>query len=262
MIHPTAIIHRSARLDATVSVGPYAVIGENVVIGEGTTVGPHAVIEAADIGKNCRIFPHASVGLAPQDLKYNNEPTRIVIGDRCTVREFVTLNRGTTATGKTVIGSDCLFMAYTHVAHDCVLGNGIIMANAATLGGHVEVGDYAVFGGISAVHQFTRIGRLAMIAGGAMVSQDVIPFGQAHDNRARLVGLNLVGMKRRGFSRDTIDEIKQAFKTLFMSSIPIGEAMDQLGASGPSDEVKELIAFIASSKRGICRPGNKEDSEE
>jgi UDP-N-acetylglucosamine acyltransferase len=140
MIHPTAIIHRSARLDAT-------------------------VIESAEIGKNCRIFPHASVGLAPQDLKYNNEPTKLIVGDRCTIREFVTLNRGTTATGKTVIGNDCLFMAYTHVAHDCVLGNGIIMANAATLGGHVEVGDYAVFGGISAVHQFTKIGRLAMIAG-------------------------------------------------------------------------------------------------
>jgi UDP-N-acetylglucosamine acyltransferase len=153
-------------------------------------------------------------------------------------------------------------MAYTHVAHDCVLGNGIIMANAATLGGHVAVGDNAFLGGLSAVHQFSRIGRLAMIAGGAMVSQDVIPFAQAHDNRARLVGLNLVGMKRRGFSRDMIEEIKQAYKTLFMSSIPMGEAMDQLAESGPSDEVKELLAFIAGSKRGICRPGSKEDSEE
>jgi UDP-N-acetylglucosamine acyltransferase len=195
-------------------------------------------------------------------MKYNNEPTSILIGDNCTVREFSTLNRGTGPGGQTIIGNDCLFMAYSHVAHDCILGKGIIMANAATLGGHVEVGDYAVFGGITAVHQFTRIGRMAMIAGGAMVSQDVIPFGQAHDNRARLVGLNLVGMKRRGFSRDTIEEIKQAYKTLFVSSIPIGEAMDQINASAPSPEVKELISFIADSKRGICRPSYKEDTEE
>jgi UDP-N-acetylglucosamine acyltransferase len=238
------------------------VIGEGAAIEDGTTVGAHAVIESATIGKNCRIFPHASVGLAPQDMKYNNEPTSIIIGDRCTVREFATLNRGTGPDGKTIIGNDCLFMAYSHVAHDCVLGNGIILANVATLGGHVEVGDYAVFGGITAVHQFTRIGRMAMIAGGAMVSQDVIPFGQVHDNRARLVGLNLVGMKRRGFSRETIEEIKQAYKTIFMSSIPMGEAMDQLNASGPSHEVKELVTFIANSKRGICRPCSKEDNEE
>ena len=262
MIHNTAIIHPSARISKNVEIGPYAVIGENTVIGSGTKVGSHALIECAEIGDNCVIFSHAAVGTAPQDLKYKNEPTKIIIGPNCSIREFTTLNRGTAASGKTVIGSDCLFMAYSHVAHDCRIGNGVIFANAATLGGHVEVGDGAVIGGIVAIHQFTRIGRLAMLAGGAMVSQDVIPFTQVHGNRAKLTGLNLVGIRRNPALKEALEDIKAAYRILFLSGIPMQEALDQLEASNPRPEVKEMIDFIHTSKRGFCRPDRKENSTE
>ena len=262
MIHPSAIVHRSARIAADVDIGPYAVIGENVAIGSGTVIGPSAIVECSEIGENCKIFSHAAVGTAPQDLKYKNEPTKLILGSNCMVREFTTLNRGTTASGKTEIGSNCLFMAYSHVAHDCRIGNGVIMANAATLGGHVEVGDNAFLGGIVAVHQFCRIGRLAMLAGGAMVSQDVIPFTQAHGNRAKLTGLNLVGIRRHPLVREALEDIKSAYRILFLSGIPMQEALDQLEASNPRAEVKEIIDFIHSSKRGFCRPGRKDEGEE
>ena len=262
MIHNTAIVHPSAKIAKDVEIGPYSIIGENAVIGKGTKIGAHAVVEYAEIGEGCNIFSHAAVGTPPQDLKYNNEPTKIIVGSNCLIREFVTLNRGTTASGKTVIGNNCLFMAYAHVAHDCIVGNNVIMANAATLGGHAEVGEYAVLSALMAVHQFTRIGRLAMIGGGAMVSQDILPFAQAQGDRARLAGLNLVGMKRRGFAPSTIEEIKSAYRTLFLSGLPMDEALDQLEATTPGGEVREMIAFIHNSKRGICRPLRKEITEE
>lgn len=262
MIHQTAIIHPTAQVHPSAEIGPYAVIGESCVIAAGVNVGSHAVVDHAEIGENTVIFNHASVGQAPQDLKYKGEPTKLIMGRNCQVREFTTLNRGTIASGKTVIGDNCLFMAYTHVAHDCVLGNGIIMANAATLGGHVHVDDNAFLGGIVAVHQFTRIGKLAMLAGGSMVSQDVLPFCQVHGNRARLVGLNLVGLKRRGLTLSMVEEIKSAYRTLFLSTLPMEEALDQLEAASPGPYVREMIDFIHSSKRGIARPAKKETEED
>jgi UDP-N-acetylglucosamine acyltransferase len=262
MIHTTAIIHAGAQIADDVAIGPYAVIGENVTIKNGVTIGSHAVVECAEIGEGCRIFSHAAIGTAPQDLKYNGEPTKLILGPRCSVREYVTLNRGTTAHGKTEIGADCLIMAYCHVAHDCIIGNSVIMANAATLGGHVEVGDHAVLSSMIAVHQFTRIGALAMIGGGSMVSQDILPFAQCQGDRARLVGLNLVGLRRAGYKSDDIEDIKMAYRTLFLSSITMEEALDQLEASNPGPDVRAMIDFIHSSKRGIARPSRKETVEE
>ncbi len=262
MIHPTAIIHPSAIIENEVTVGPYAVIGEDTILRRGSRVGAHSLVEFADIGEQAVIFNNASIGTAPQDLKYNGEKTRFFLGKRTVVREFASLNRGTTASGKTVVGDDCLIMAYSHVAHDCRVGNNVIMANAATLGGHVEVGDRAVLGGIVAVHQFTRVGTLAMIGGGSMVSLDILPFAQAQGNRAKLAGLNVVGMRRRGLSREAMDEVKSAYKVLFLSAIPMEEAVDQLEASSPCPEVRIMIDFIHSSHRGICRPSRKEENEE
>jgi UDP-N-acetylglucosamine acyltransferase len=262
MIHTTAIVHPDARIAKDVAIGPYTVIGESVILKEGTSIGSHTVIECAEIGENCRIFSHAAVGTAPQDLKYRDEPTKLILGPRSTVREYTTLNRGTGANGQTVIGADCLFMAYTHVAHDCVIGNNVIMANCATLGGHVEVGDNAFLGGITAIHQFNKIGKLAMIGGGSMVSQDILPFVQTQGDRARLVGLNLVGLRRKGYKADTIEDIKTAYRILFLSGLPMEEALDQLEAANPGAEIREMIEFIHASKRGICRPLRKENIEE
>jgi UDP-N-acetylglucosamine acyltransferase len=262
MIHPTAIIHPSAKIDPSVEIGPYAVIGEDTVINAGVIIKAHATVEFATVGEKCTIFSGAAVGGAPQDLKYNGERTTINIGPRCLIREFVTLNRGTAAHGKTEIGSDCLFMAYTHIAHDCIVGNGVIMSNGATVGGHAEIGDNAVISSMVGIHQFTRIGRLAMIGGGAMVPMDIMPFAQAQGDRARLVGLNLVGLRRKGYSRESIEEIKYAYKLLFTSGIPMREALDQLEASKPGAEVREIIEFFRTSKRGITRAGRRKSTED
>lgn len=256
MIHPTAIIHPDARLAADVSVGPYAIIGEKVTIGAGTTVGPHAVIDGwTEIGCNNRIFQFASVGAIPQDLKFHGEETWLRIGDRNTIREFVTLHRGTADGGsETVIGSDNLFMAYAHVAHDCRVGNHVILANAATLAGHVQVDDHAILGGLSAVHQFTRIGCHAMISGGAMVNQDITPYTIAQGDRAQPVGINLVGLKRRGFDETTIRSIKNAYKLIFRSGIRMEEALEQLAADAADNQpLQAFIEFIRNSQRGIAR---------
>ena len=201
MIHSTAVVHESAKVDDSAEIGPFSVIGEGVSIGAGTQVGSHVVIDAwTEIGKNNHIYQYASVGAPPQDLKFAGEQTWLRIGDNNHVREFVTLHRGTAGGGgETLIGSNNLFMAYTHVAHDCRIGDNVVMANAATLGGHVEVDDYAFFGGLCAVHQFARVGAHVMISGGSMVTQDIAPYTLAHGNRAHLVGLNLTGIKRRGF---------------------------------------------------------------
>ena len=255
MIHQTAIIDKSAEIDKDVEIGPYVIIGKETKLKSGTQIGAFSVIEHAEIGKNCKIFSSAFIGTAPQDLKYKNEKTKIVIGDNCTVRECVTLNRGTPAHGTTQIGNNCMFMAYSHVAHDCIIGNEVIFANCGTLAGHVEVGDFSVIGGLVAIHQFTRIGRYVMCGGGAKVPLDVPPFCQAQGDRAKLVGLNIVGLKRHGFSEKQINDIKSAYKTVFTSGLTVAEAIDQIDASNPSKEVKEFIDFIKNSKRGITRPG-------
>ena len=254
-IHQTAIIDKSAEIEKDVVIGPYAIIGQNVKIRSGSSVGAFSVIEYAEIGKNCKIFSSAFVGTAPQDLKYNNEPTKIIIGDDCIIRESVTLNRGTLSRGFTSIGRGCLFMAYSHVAHDCVIGNNVIMANCATLAGHVEVSDSVIIGGLAAIHQFVRIGRFSMVGGGAMVVLDVPPFCQTQGDRAKLVGLNIVGLKRHGFTEQQVRDIKSAYKTIFTSGLMVAEAINQLHTAKPSNEIKEFTDFIKNSKRGITRPG-------
>jgi len=256
MIHPTAIVHPAARIDEGVRVGPFAVIGEHVAIAAGTTVGSHAVIEGwTEIGRDNRIFQFASVGADPQDLKFHGEQSFLRIGDRNTVREFVTLHRGTEdGGGETVIGDDNLFMAYSHVAHDCRVGNRAILANAATLAGHVVIGDHAILGGLSGVHQFTRIGCHAMISGGSKVVQDIAPYIIAQGDRAVPAGLNLVGLKRRGFSDSLLRDIKKAYKIVFRSGLRVEQALEKIAAElEESPELKIFTEFIRDSQRGIAR---------
>jgi UDP-N-acetylglucosamine acyltransferase len=254
--HATAIIHPEAQLDPTVEVGPYAVIGPKVRIGPGTRVGPHAVIEGdTTIGARNRIFQFASVGAEPQDLKYAGEATKLVIGDENLIREFTTLHIGTSGGGGTTrIGNKNLFMAYSHVAHDCRIGNGCVLANSVALAGHVDLGDNVIMGGLSAVHQFTRIGKHAFIAGGSMVAMDVPPYCTAQGDRAELVGLNTVGLTRHGFSEDQISRIKDAYRILFRSKMGLNESLSKLKAEhGGNAEIDHLLDFLAGSTRGVTR---------
>ena len=256
-IHPTAVIHASARLDATVEVGPYAVIGEDTVLGPSVSIGPHAVVEYAEIGEGCRIHAGAFVGTAPQDLSYAGEKTRLVLGSRCIVREGVTLNRGTVASGVTRIGARCYFMGYSHVGHDCVIGDEVILANSVALGGHCEVGDWAFLGGMVGVHQFVRVGKLAMIGGGAMVALDIPPFTLSSGDRARLSGLNVVGLKRRAYHLDVIQDLKKVYRQIFDPSRPLRNQLDSLKEEQHSPAAQEFIFFVAQSARGVCRPSPK-----
>jgi len=237
-IHPTAVIAPGARLDSTVEVGPYAVI-------EGRT----------RIGAGNRIFQFASVGAQPQDLKYAGEDTELQLGDQNLVREFTTLHIGTSGGGGvTRIGNRNLFMAYAHVAHDCQVGSDCVLANAATLGGHVEIGDHVILGGLAAVHQFTRIGQHAFVAGGSMVVMDVSPFCTAQGDRAELVGVNSIGLARRGFTEEQIGRLKDAYRILFRSKLPVEEALERLRTEfGGHREVETLVSFVATSKRGLTR---------
>jgi UDP-N-acetylglucosamine acyltransferase len=255
-VHATAIVHPEAKLHPTVEVGPFAIIGARVKLGAGTVVGPHTVIEGdTTIGEKNRIFHHASIGAPPQDLKYAGEPTRLVIGDENQIREFTTLHIGTAGVGGiTRIGHRNLFMAYSHVAHDCVVGNGCVLANSVALAGHVDVADFVILGGLSAVHQFTRIGKHAFIAGGSMVAMDVPPYCTAQGDRAELAGLNTVGLSRHGLTDEQIGRIKDAYKILFRSKLGLNEAMTRLKAEhGGQPEIDHLLEFIGSSKRGITR---------
>lgn len=259
MIHPTAIIDLTAHLATDVEVGPYAIIGKHVTIGKGTTVGAHAIVgDWTEIGENNQIFPQSSVGGPPQDLKYRGEECWTRIGDNNMIREFATIHRGTvTGHAETIIGNNNMFMAYSHVAHDCRIGNGVVMANVATLAGHVTIEDNVILGGLVAVHQFTSIGINAMIGGGTMVSLDILPYTIATAARSRdtkLRGLNLIGLKRRGFSEDAIKNIKKAYKTLFMADLKLPEAIARIKSEiTDCPEVDYLLAFIENSKRGICR---------
>jgi len=255
-IHPTAVVAPEAELDAEVVVGPYAVIGPRVRIGAGTTVGAHAVIEGnTTIGINNRIFQLAAVGAAPQDLKFRGEDSVLVIGKDNTIREFVTLHPGTAAGGMvTRVGDGNLLMNYAHIAHDCQVGNSNIIANGVQLGGHVTVDDYCVVGALAGVHQFVKIGESAIVGAGSMVSQDVPPFCNATGDRARLHGLNSIGLNRRGFSPDLVTALKRAYRIMFRSGLRTSEAIARVRdeQSGIA-EVERLVAFIEKSERGVCR---------
>lgn len=256
MIHKTAIVHPDAILGENVTIGPYAVIGQHVRIGDGTTVGPHAVIEGwTDIGKENRIFQFAAIGAVPQDLKFHGEKSTLTIGDRNSIREFATMHLGTEdGGGETIVGDDNLFMVYSHVAHDCRVGNRVVMANSATLAGHVEVGDYAILGGLSAYHQFIRIGAHCMVSGGSMVNQDLPPYVLAQGDRARPAGINSTGLSRRGFSSEAIRAIKNSYKLFFRSDLKQEESLQKINSEyGSFPEVTFFTDFIKGSERGIAR---------
>ncbi|MCL2390525.1 MAG: acyl-ACP--UDP-N-acetylglucosamine O-acyltransferase [Endomicrobia bacterium] len=253
MIHRTAIIDESAIIEDNVEIGPGVVIGKDAVIKSGSVIGANSYIEYAEIGKNCKFSNSVSVGTPPQDLSYKDEPAKVYIGDNTILREFVNINRGTKKTGKTVIGQNCYFMASSHAAHDCRVGDNVIIGNGSMLGGHVQVGDNAFLSGLVGVHQFCRIGKGVMAAGGAIVTMDVIHHAMCHGDRAVLSGLNLVGMKRRKMTHDEINDIKEAYKILFMSKLLLNDALLKLENS-KSEHIREIIDFIKTSKRGIVRP--------
>lgn len=257
-IHPTAVVHPSARIADSAEIGPYAIIEADVTIGAGTTVGPHSVIGRwTEIGENNQIFHMASVGVASQDLKYKGEECWTRIGNGNMIREFATVHRGTvTGINETIIGNNNLLMAYSHVAHDCVIGSNIVMANSATLAGHVIIQDNVIIGGLVAIHQFVRVGAHAMLGGGTLVSLDVPPYMIATSDKRdmSLRGLNLIGLKRRGFSDETISKLKKAYKTLFMADLKLADAMAKIRQDIVGcPEVDNLLTFIESSERGICR---------
>lgn len=255
-IHKTAVVSKKAEIDQGVVIGPYCVIGEGVKISKGTRLLSHVQVEGnTEIGENCQIYPFAVIGFPPQDLKYKGEPTGVKIGNNNIIREFVTIHRASVSgDGLTVVGDNCFIMAYVHIAHDCKIGNHVIMANLATLAGHVLVEDFVFVGGMVAVHQFTRIGAYAMIGGFSGVGQDIPPYTMASGPRARLYGLNTVGLKRRGFSDETINILKKAYKILFREKLQLKEALEKLEKELPkTKEIEHLIEFIESNKRGICR---------
>jgi len=255
-IHPTALVAPDAELDPSVEVGAYAVIGPGVQVGANTRIGPHAVVQGPTrIGADNQIFQFASVGSAPQDKKYRGEPTRLEIGDRNVIRECVTLNRGTTKeAGVTTIGDDNLFMAYSHVAHDCHVGNQCVLANNATLGGHVQLGDWVIMGGLSGVHQFCKVGPHAFIANNAAVTRDVPPYVMAVGQPAAAHSVNSEGLKRRGFTPDQIRNIRSAFRLLYRSGLKLADATAQLEALAQEQPELRLIAeFLPQSTRSIVR---------
>ena len=259
-IHPTAIVDPKAELDASVTVGPYSLVGPHVRIGAGTTVAGHVVLEGhTTIGRDNRIFQFASIGAANQDKKYQGEPTELVIGDRNTIREFTTLQVGTVQDkGRTTIGNDNWIMAYVHIAHDCVLGSNITMANNATLGGHVELGDSVTVGGLTGIHQFVKVGAHAMLGFQSAVSQDVPPFMLVDGNPLAVRGINVIGLRRRGFSAERIDAVKQMHKLLYREGRTLEDAKAAIAALGPSvpeakDDIEAMSGFLAAATRGIAR---------
>jgi len=263
-VHPTALVASTAELDTDVAIGPYALIGPHVRLGRGTTVGPHAVIEGhTTIGAENQIFQFAAIGAVTPDLKYRGEDSQLLIGDRNSIREFATLHAGTAGGGLvTRVGDGNLLMPYTHIAHDCTLGNHNILANGAQLGGHVTLQDYVNVSALAGVHQFSKIGESAIVGAGAMVAQDVAPFCNATGDRAVLYGLNLVGLRRRGFSEETIATIKRAYRMIFRSHLRLAEALEQARSELPgTPEIERFLRFIASSERGLCRPAPRRSGD-
>jgi UDP-N-acetylglucosamine acyltransferase len=253
LIHPTAIVDPGAELGEGVRIGPRAIIGPRVRIGDGTEVGPGVLVEQnTEIGEACRLFQGAVLGTDPQDLKFGGEETWLRVGDRTQIREYATLNRGTSASGETRVGSDCLLMAYVHVAHDCVLGDRILISNATQLAGHVMIDDWAILSGLVAVHQFVRIGRHAFIGGLSRIAQDVAPFCRVSGNPPKIYGLNTVGLERRGFTSESRMALKRAYRTLFQSELNLSQALVRVREEMPMEgEVGEFIEFIESSERGV-----------
>ncbi len=255
-IHPTALIAPGAELDSDVTVGAYSIIGPRVRVGRGTVVGPHVVIEGrTTIGERNQLFQFASIGAVPQDLKYCGEDSELKVGDDNRIREFCTLHPGTAGGGMvTRVGDRNLIMNYAHIAHDCLLGDDVIVANGVQLGGHVAVERFAVIGALSGVHQFVTIGESAIVGAGSMVSQDVPPFCNATGDRARLHGLNTIGLKRRGISSQATRSLKRAYRVMFRSKLKVAEAIERVRQEEPGvAEVERFIAFIARSERGVCR---------
>jgi UDP-N-acetylglucosamine acyltransferase len=256
VIDPRAIVSPRARLGEGVSVGPFSIIGDDVEIGPRTTIGPHAVINGPTrMGAENRVFQFASIGEAPQDKKYKGEPTRLEIGDRNVFRECCTVHRGTTHDkGVTRIGSDGLYMAYTHVAHDCEIGDNVVLANCASMAGHVQIGDWVLLGGLCAIHQFVKIGAHAFVAGGAMVRQDVPPFVMVAGYPAVPHAVNAEGLKRRGFTAEQIRNIRDAYRILYRSELKLADALEQLRARVPAQpEIRDFVAFIEGSTRSLVR---------
>lgn len=257
-IHPTAIVDGKAEIGADVEIGPFCIIGPNVRLEQGCRLVAHVVIDGhTTVGEGTRIHPFACIGQPPQHLRYKGEPSTITIGPRCWIREYVTIHPGTEG-GRmaTVVGAECLLMASIHIAHDCIVGNGVVMANNATLGGHVTVGDYAFLGGLCAVHQFVRIGQYAMLGGLSGVENDVIPYGLVMGNRAHLAGLNNVGMKRRGVSREEIRQMRNAYRTLFEGEGAFADRLNEVAeVFADQPRVMEVVEFVKrSSARDLCHP--------
>ncbi|MFA5353620.1 MAG: acyl-ACP--UDP-N-acetylglucosamine O-acyltransferase [Thermodesulfovibrionales bacterium] len=255
-IHTTALVSPGAELEEDVFIGPYCIVGDGVVIRRGTRLNSHVVVEGDTvIGEDCAIYPFTSIGLPPQDMKYKGEKTGVRIGNRTTLRENITIHRGSVGgDGLTEIGEGCFLMAYVHIAHDCKVGNSVIMANSATLAGHVQVEDHAVIGGVVVVHQNTRIGAYAMVGGFSGIGQDIPPYTMASGSRARLYGLNSIGLKRHGFTDETINTLKKAYKILFREKRTLRDALRKIKADLPETaETEHLLNFIDKNKRGICR---------
>lgn len=252
-VHPTAIVDEGAVLGTDVVVGPYAIVGPGVRVGARTRIGPHALIERdTSLGEGCRIGQGAVLGTDPQDLKYKGERSELVVGDRTVVREYATLNRGSAASGRTVVGSDCLLMAYVHVAHDCRLGSHVVLSNAVNMAGHVTIEDWVTIGGLVGIHQYVRIGAHAFVGGGARVSKDIPPYCRVAGGRPRLYGLNAVGLERRGFPAGTRRHLRQTYRILFQSGLNVSQATARVQAEVEQvPEVRHLLDFIGTSERGI-----------
>ena len=259
MKQPLAYIHPAAKIAPSVVIYPFVTIDQNVEIGEGTRICSNVtILEGSRIGKNCIIFPGAVIGAIPQDLKFRGEDTLAIIGDNTTIRECVTVNRGTAARGKTQVGSNCLIMAYSHVAHDCIVGDNVIISNATQLAGEVVVDNYAVIGGGSLVHQFCHIGPHVMIQGGALVNKDIPPYVKAAREPIAFAGVNSIGLRRRNFSNDVIREIQDTYRYLYLSSMNVSDAIERIEAELPATKERdEIILFVRNSKRGIILPNGE-----
>lgn len=264
MIHPHTYIHPAAKLATNVKIDPFTVIHQNVEIGEGTWIGSNVTImEGARIGKNCRIFPGAVIAASPQDLKFEGETTTVEIGNNTTIREFVTIHRGTKDRWKTVVGNNCLIMAYSHIAHDCIIGHNCVMSNNTQMAGHVTMDDYAILAGMCAVHQFVKIGKYAFIAGGSLVSKDVPPYIKAGRMPLSYAGVNSVGLKRKGFSIDQINHVLEIYRFIYNKGLNTTQAIRFIDEEFPaSDEKDEIITFIRQSGRGIIKRFSKNSLDE